>query len=152
MPPFYGVYILRYIKWIFILELFIVVLLLFVFLSLYPLNFGYKGTGVRLTVTPSVEGINIIHDTDILLIINELYALGLKEFSVNGVRIEPYTYVRCIGPSLMINNRKITSSSLKIKILGDPDYILSGLSLLTEYLKSKGFSVSALSLEKLTIP
>ncbi|OAA31336.1 hypothetical protein AT15_07515 [Kosmotoga arenicorallina S304] len=143
---------MKYIKGIFILEIFIAVLLLFVFLSHYPIYFGHNGTGVRLMVASAGEGFGVIHDTDILRIINELYALGLKNFSINGIKIDPYTFVRCVGPSITINNREIVPDPLKIEIIGDPDYILSGLSILIEHLKSCGFSVSALSLEKIVIP
>ncbi len=127
-------------------------LLLFIFLSLHPLNLKQRGKGVRLGISAVSEGLRVVHDSDILMIMNELYALNLRDFSINGVKIEPYTYVRCVGPVLMINEKKIPSDFIQINILGDPDYIISGLSFLIESLKSKGFSVSAIALEELTIP
>lgn len=72
-----------------------------------------QGSGVAVTVDDGTEPaesrqeINdlLVHDNDILKIINELKAAGAEAISVNGERITAMTSVSCAGYTVRINGR-----------------------------------------------
>ena len=70
----------------------------------------------------------VIHDSDILLVINELRAAGAEAISVNGQRITSSTEIRCVGPVIQINGIRLTAP-FKISAIGSPDTLASSLKL-----------------------
>ena len=100
-----------------------------------------KGPGIMVTLddTAAIEEINqlagynnpnvyIIHDTDILSIINELSAAGAEAFSVNGQRILANTAIRCVGPLIQINGVNL-SAPYTISAIGKPETMVGALNL-----------------------
>ncbi|MBE7011980.1 MAG: DUF881 domain-containing protein [Ruminococcaceae bacterium] len=67
-----------------------------------------------------------VHDINILKIVNELKAAGAEAISVNGERIVAMTEVRCVGPTIMINQERV-GAPYEIKAIGDPDTLESAL-------------------------
>ena len=51
----------------------------------------------------------VIHDSDILLVINELRAAGCDAIAINGQRIISTTEIRCVGPVIQINGIRLTA-------------------------------------------
>lgn len=85
-----------------------------------------EGNGVIITVSDSTEtdvngDINnyLIHDTDLLTIINEVCGAGAEAVSLNNERIISTSEIRCVGPTVSVNNTKI-GSPFTIKAIGDP--------------------------------
>jgi len=111
-----------------------------------------SGRGVRIRIESGIRGSEILHDKDILSVLNELYALNLTEIAINGMRITPFSYIRCVGPSLVINGKPTRISPLVIEVIGDYEYISSGLSLLQDYFEKRGIIFEILSLEEVEIP
>lgn len=70
----------------------------------------------------------VIHDSDILMVINELRAAGAEAISVNGQRITSLTEIRCVGPVIQINGIRLTAP-FKISAIGSPDVLASSLKL-----------------------
>lgn len=70
----------------------------------------------------------VIHDSDILMVINELKASGAEAISVNGQRITALSEVRCVGPVIQINGIRLTAP-FKISAIGAPDTLASSLKL-----------------------
>lgn len=70
----------------------------------------------------------VIHDSDILLVINELRAAGAEAICVNGQRITSNTEIRCVGPVIQINGIRLTAP-FKISAIGAPDLLASSLKL-----------------------
>ena len=70
----------------------------------------------------------VIHDSDILLVINELIAADAEAISVNGQRITSLTEVRCVGPVIQINGIRLTAP-FKISAIGAPDQLSTSLKL-----------------------
>lgn len=85
------------------------------------------GPGVRITVadattTNTLNSILdprnlIVHDTDILEIVNELKNAGAEAVEVNGQRIIANTAISCDGNVIVINGEKV-SSPFEIKAIG----------------------------------
>ena len=70
----------------------------------------------------------VIHDSDILLVINELKAAGAEAISINGQRMTNNTEIRCVGPVIQINGIRLTAP-FKITAIGAPDTLASSLKL-----------------------
>ncbi len=97
-----------------------------------------KGPGVIVTLNdskkPSVDmppGFappNIIHDTDIAAVVNELKASGAEAICVNGQRIVAVSPIRCVGPTIMVNFAP-QSPPFVIKAIGDPKTLKAGVEL-----------------------
>ena len=110
------------------------------------------GKGVRIRIESGFKGSSILHDSDILMILNELYALRATKISLNRKRIMPYTYVRCVGATVIIDDVPTQITPIVIEVLGDYDYLVSGLGLLKEYFKGREIEMTFLPLEFITIP
>ena len=60
----------------------------------------------------------VIHDDDLLRVINELRAAGAEALSINGQRIVDTSEIRCAGPTLSVNNVR-SSAPYEISAIGD---------------------------------
>ena len=107
-----------------------------------------KGPGVIVTLkdskTNSANVLNIndllVHDLDVLSVINELKNAGAEAISINDQRIVPTTSISCGGNIIDINGEKV-GTPFVIKAIGLPEQ-LAGLSRPGGYLEIlKGASV-----------
>lgn len=111
-----------------------------------------EGPGVTVTLTDSsmeASGLNtesayILHDEDILLVLNELFAAGAEAVSINGERILATSEIRCAGPTVSINNTRY-GTPFVIQAIGDSDTMISALNLrggIKELLQTFGIQVT----------
>lgn len=70
---------------------------------------------------------DIIHDTDILNIINDLKVAGAEAISVNGERVLSTSEIKCAGPTIRINERT-SATPFRIKAIGDPKLLTAAVS------------------------
>ncbi|MDX1933568.1 MAG: DUF881 domain-containing protein [Capsulimonadales bacterium] len=71
----------------------------------------------------------LIHDQDIQAVINELRAAGAEALAVNDQRVVSTTAVRCVGPSVLVNNVTTNGSPVRIQAIGDPVTLLNALNM-----------------------
>ena len=119
------------------------------------------GQGVRITVTDATNSINslidpielIVHDTDILEIVNELKNAGAEAIEVNGQRIAINTAISCDGNVIVINGEKV-SSPFEIKAIGLPERLgtLNRPGGYLNELEEYGIKTTFKEEEKTTIP
>ncbi len=115
-----------------------------------------KGPGVTVDVEDSTKSDNqtaIVHDTDILMIINELYGAGAEAISINGERLVISSPIRCVGNTIMINNKRC-SSPYKIRAIGDSEALYSAVNMrggICEQLKKDSLGVNVTKNSSLTI-
>ena len=64
------------------------------------------------------ENAYIIHDDDLLRVVNELRAAGAEAVSINGQRLTALSEIRCAGPTLSVNNVR-SSAPFEICAIGD---------------------------------
>ena len=86
----------------------------------------------------------IVHDMDILNIINILRNAGVEAISVNNQRIVASTGISCIGVVIKINEEKIGSPYV-IKAIGNQDNLESAINMvggIREILQNYGLNVS----------
>ncbi len=70
----------------------------------------------------------IIHDDDVLAVVNELLAAGAEAMSINGQRVVATTEIRCAGAVFMINGVRL-APPLKIQAIGDPEVLQNALKM-----------------------
>lgn len=94
-----------------------------------------EGPGVTVTLTDSqkentafAQIDRIIHDVDVLKVVNELWASGAEAIEVNGHRVVGSTSFRCVGPVIHVDGVPI-ASPVKVRAIGDPKTLEGGLNL-----------------------
>lgn len=70
----------------------------------------------------------IIHDTDVLRVVNELKSAGAEAISVNGRRVGTLSHYRCVGPTILVDDTKI-ASPVVIRAIGDSDTLFGAMNL-----------------------
>jgi len=103
-----------------------------------------KGPGVVITMADhpkAAEGggtdgflFGIVHDFDILQVVNELRAAGAEAIAVQGAgnqpatRITNFSAIRCVGPTIYINEERV-AAPFRIHAVGNPDGLASALKM-----------------------
>ncbi len=77
----------------------------------------------------------VIHDFDVRLIVNSLWAGGAEAISVNGQRLISTSAIRCAGGFILVNSSRL-SSPYTIKAIGNPGKLAGALN---EDINSKRF-------------
>lgn len=74
------------------------------------------------------ENIYVVHDDDVLRVLNELRAAGAEAISINDQRVVASSEIRCAGNTISINNTR-TAAPFVIKAIGDSEQLKSGLTM-----------------------
>lgn len=82
------------------------------------------GEGIIIDI---LDGNDLIHQEDLVIIIDELKNSGSQAISVNGQRITNSTYLYCDGTVILIDGVKI-GNPFKIKAIGDSETIYGALT------------------------
>ena len=120
-----------------------------------------KGEGVIITLsdgeTPSDTSTRtdtLVHDSDVLTVVNELKAAGAEAISVNGQRIISTSAIRCVGPVIQVNYQKV-AAPFEIKAIGNAQYLESAMNIkngVVDMLKQLGVGVSMTREKEVNIP
>jgi len=104
------------------------------FAGLLPVN----GSGIIITVNDIPRNLQsgdnsnpnnfIVHDQDLLFLVNELKASGAEAVSVNDERITAISEIRCAGTLILVNTNRIAPPFV-IKAIGNPEMLASGMEL-----------------------
>jgi uncharacterized protein YlxW (UPF0749 family) len=101
--------------------------------QLYSGFLDVKGSGVVVTLNdaPARSEMDpsqlIIHDMDIVKILNELRAAGAQALSINGERILATSKQLCTGPTILINKNRYPVPYV-IKAIGDPEMLYAAIN------------------------
>ena len=120
------------------------------------------GPGVVVTVDDSKKAakpgdnpnLYLIHDDDLLRIINELRAAGAEGIAINDERLLAVSEIRCAGPTLSVNNNRFAPPYV-IRAIGDAKSMENSLKMrggVMETLKFWGIQISVTSEEKVVLP
>lgn len=97
------------------------------------------GQGVRVTLTDATDeyieslgaGVDpsdyIVHEQDMLRVINALWSAGAEAVAVNGHRLATGDAVRCVGPSIMVGNRRL-APPFRIEAIGDGEAMKTAMT------------------------
>ena len=93
------------------------------------------GPGVEVMIEDSTSKIDagnagayLIHDIDLLRVINELRDAGAEAIDLNGERLLATSEIRCAGSTLSVNNARY-SQPYVIRAIGDPTTLENALSM-----------------------
>lgn len=94
-----------------------------------------EGPGIKLTMYDNMSNemvgfdINddIIHEVDILNILNDLKIAGAEAISINDQRVVSTSEIKCGGPIIKINGRSI-GTPFVIKAIGDPKLLMASVN------------------------
>ncbi len=120
------------------------------------------GPGVVVTIDDSKiqskagenQNLYIIHDDDLLKVINELRAAGAEAISVNGQRLVATSEIRCAGPTLSVNNVR-SAPPYEIRAIGDTSTLESALRMrggVMETLQVWGIQLEVKASQNVTVP
>ena len=96
----------------------------------------------------------LIHDSDLLSVINELRSAGAEAISLNGERILATSEVRCTGAVVTVNGRRYAAPYI-IFAIGDKDTLYSALTMrsgVVDVLSQWGITVKVTASDLLLIP
>lgn len=121
-----------------------------------------KGQGIVVTIDDSKRqsktgenpNLYLIHDDDILKVINELWAASAEAVSINEQRLIASSEIRCAGPTLSVNNTRY-SPPYEITAIGDPKNLENALKMrggVVETLQFWGIQVSIKKLDEVNVP
>lgn len=94
-----------------------------------------EGPGIQITMydnmSEEIVGLSVnddvIHDVDILNILNDLKVAGAEAISINDQRVISTSEIKCGGPIIKINGRSIGTPFI-IRAIGDPQVLLASIN------------------------
>lgn len=120
-----------------------------------------EGSGVTITVKDSTlkntigdASAYVIHDSDLLMIINELCDAGAEAISLNGERIVSTTEIRCAGSTVSVNNSRYAQPFV-INAIGDPVNLENALLMrdgVYDTLTTWGLEINIKKVGKVVVP
>lgn len=122
-----------------------------------------SGSGVEVTLNDSNvilqpgqdPNLYVLHDEDVLRVLNELKAAGAEAIALNGVRLIATSEIRCIGPTILTNKNKRLPAPFTINAIGNPQTLENSLFMkggVVEQLKIWGIQVQVRKQANLEIP
>ena len=95
-----------------------------------------EGSGIIITMDDSDKtakvgedkNLYLIHDDDLLKVINELRAAGAEAISINGQRLIDISEIRCAGPTLSVNNVR-SSAPFEIHAIGEKNTLENAIKM-----------------------
>lgn len=120
------------------------------------------GAGIIVTLSDSKKDASsvldpsllLVHDADVLCIINELKNAGAEAISINDQRVVPTSSIVCGGNIIEINEEK-TGAPFIIKAIGLPEQLMGALSRQNGYvdiLRGASVGVELKKSNNITIP
>lgn len=100
------------------------------------------------------QNLYVIHDDDILKVINELRAAGAEAISVNGQRLVGTSEIRCAGPTLSVNNVR-SAAPFEIHAIGEKETLENALKMrggVMETLKVWGIQMEITAGDNIYVP
>lgn len=120
------------------------------------------GKGIKIVLNDSNTSINnylgnisdlLVHDGDLIHVVNELFNADAEAISINGQRIVSTTAIECDGNVIKVNGFKI-GAPFEILAIGYPEY-LAGIARAGGYLErleSRGIIVSLSKQSSVVVP
>lgn len=106
-----------------------------------------SGPGIEVTLNDSNvaakpgenPNLYVLHDEDILRVMNELRAAGAEAMAINGQRVLATSEIRCTGPTILINKNQRLTPPFVISAIGNQDNLVNSLKMRNGVLESLQF-------------
>lgn len=121
------------------------------------------GPGLEVTLSDSNKKIQpdenpnlyVLHDEDILKVINELKAAGAEAIALNNQRLLATSEIRCLGPTVLTNKNQRLTPPFVITAIGNPDNLVNALQMrggVVDQLRFWEIQVAVKSMPNITVP
>ena len=121
-----------------------------------------EGPGIVVTIDDSAQSLKkdtdpnlyLVHDEDLLKVINELRAAGAEAISINGQRLTATSEIRCAGPTVSVNNVR-SAPPFEIKAIGNVKDLENAINMrggVADTLKVWGINLNITSQDHIWIP
>lgn len=120
-----------------------------------------RGPGIIVWLTdspksrlPEDPSSGIVHDTDLLVLVNELRNAGAEAIAINDQRVVSTTAIRCVGNLITVNGVNI-SPPYEVSAIGDPKKLKEALTMpggIFEQLTTLGIPVKIYQRQDVIIP
>lgn len=123
-------------------------------LSLLAGTTDVQGEGIIMTLYDGNSSDSLVHDSDIITVINELRVAGAEAISVNEQRIINTSAVRCVGSVVQVNYQKVAAPFV-IKAIGNSQYLESAMTIkngVVDVLNGYGLKVTLTRETNISIP
>jgi len=104
---------------------------------------------------PGMLRFYIVHDSDMLNIINELRAAGAEAISINDTRIMANSRISCGGPIINVGKYQRFAPPFIIRAIGDPDRLAGAFDSpdsIYHMLKAWGLRIDVKRMDKIVVP
>jgi uncharacterized protein YlxW (UPF0749 family) len=125
-----------------------------------PVNFDLAlapmvGPGITVEIDDSdAHQGTVLHDQDLLVLVNELWAADAEGVAINGQRLSTASPIRCTGPTVRVNDVAL-GTPFRIGAVGDPDALRSALRLpngIVAELETVGIAVKVERSDRVELP
>jgi uncharacterized protein YlxW (UPF0749 family) len=121
-----------------------------------------EGPGLVITLSDSQAvsrpgdnpNVYLVHDEDLLKLVNVLSAAGAEAISINEQRLLATSEIHCAGPTISINNVRV-GAPFVIKVIGNPETLDSSLHIregVVETLSYFGIGISVKREDTIRVP
>lgn len=130
-------------------------------LKLFSGQTAVTGPGVIIILDDSTKTVRkedpnlyLVHDEDMLKVINELRSAGAEAISVNGQRLTATSEIRCAGPTISVNNVR-SAPPFEIRAIGSIKDLVAAINMrggVADTLKVWGIRLEVQEVPNLLIP
>ena len=113
-----------------------------------------SGEGIIVTLADGQKSDSLVHDSDVLTVVNELKAAGAEAICINNQRIISTSAIRCVGPVIQVNYQKV-AAPFEIKAIGNAQYLESALTIkngISDVMRNLGVGINITRHDKVDIP
>ncbi len=101
-----------------------------------------------------LDQLGLVHDADLLWVVNELRGAGAEAIAINEQRVVGTTAIRCVGNLITVNGERV-SSPYEVVAIGDSQKLMSALLMkggIVEQLQRTGIRVLVTPRQDIIIP
>lgn len=114
-----------------------------------------EGPGLKITLSDNPQplepgedpNLSLVHEDNLLLVVNDLKASGAEAISINDQRITAMSEIRCAGTMIVVNQVRIGPPFVLLAI-GNPDILENGMTQKSGTLSTLQFMGIQASIEK----
>jgi len=118
---------------------------------------GYEpmtGPGIIVNIyddSKKMHDSGVVHDSDIRNLINELMTAGARGVEVGGQRLTVNSAIRCVGPTILVNNKPVAVNPVIVRAIGIPRVLTSSLDIIKKQLQAFNIRVEVIEKEEITL-
>ncbi|MBM3273713.1 MAG: DUF881 domain-containing protein [Candidatus Sericytochromatia bacterium] len=125
-------------------------------------NGALGGPGVEIVINDSAKpltkgedpNIAIVHNDDLLRLVNELRTAGAEAVALNDQRMVESSEITCAGTTILVNKTRI-APPFSIRAIGEPETMVNALKMrggIVEYLQFYGIQVNISKKSEVLVP